>query len=173
MGDQNPKDLQLTFLLSKWQHADTLMYVRLTTAWAIQAFVITAAAITAGTVADKPGIGVAISVLLLFVAYVVLQLRTMTRVDRKIRNSFNPAIVSAMIQCGLLTQGEPFWDAEHWSPERDDHPMNLWHTHDPKGRGSDSRSSGIMERQLLILLVIDLLSGIALLAWASWKLGGA
>lgn len=171
MSESSRECSQLSFLFAKWQHHDSLMYRGLATVWAVEAVVISAAAliISAAALTSRemtPAIKIALALALFFVGWIAWRSREMTRMYRRVRNSFNPAIVAQMSSIGILKQPEAFWDAQHWSPDKDRHPMNLWHTPDPQGRGSGTRASGIVEEQIIILCVLDIVAGAALLAWA-------
>jgi hypothetical protein len=162
----------LSFLVDKWSHQDGLIYRRLPVFWAIQAAVVSVIALAFNNHISSSPILAALGIPFLLIALIGWQTRQLTRADRRVRNTFNKEIVEKMITLRVLKGSPEYWDFEHWTPENDSHPTNLWHTPDPRGRGQGTRGSGIIEQQILMMIVLDLVLAFGIVAWSIALLTG-
>jgi hypothetical protein len=166
---QRTASTTLQAFVAKWIHHDAHIYRRLTTVWTVEAAVVSAAVIVMSrTPLDETINQLTLAALVFgfwFVAWIAWQMRQISRLDRKVRNTFNVHIVTELREHGVLLGDDRHWNVEHWSAENDSHPINLWHTSDPFGRGADTRASTLIEKQIIVLLLLDLVIGLGLFVW--------
>ena len=150
-------DQELSFLWDKWKHHDDLMYRFGALFWSIQAIGLAALGISSSSIVEFVPFGLimlGVIGLLYFSPTIVLA--------RKCRNSFNNRIVEALIERGTL-RSEEFVDAfVSWTPSKDNHSVNLWHTPVRKGNAIDVRASWYFQRLTTCISWGEIVLGIAL-----------
>jgi len=161
---QSEKSCVLSFLWDKWKYQDDLMYKRLNAFLALQTVLIGSITILY-TAATYPTVRWTIAALLILASLFSFPSYWLVRTDRRVRNTFNREIVRRLRELKILRGKEALWDEEHWSPEKDGHPVNLWHTPAPESRGKGVRGSGIIEKLILVVATMEFLLGVALFGY--------
>lgn len=156
----------LPLLLKKWQYHDAQIYRFLPTALGVQAAVTSAAAIVVSRVGLTKPSAVALVLAFGMAAFITWQWREMSRIARRVRNTFNREIVEGLRKDRLLADDDTLWNNRRWSADDDEHPINLWHTPTPGGRGAGTRASATAETEFALLCLFDLVVVLGLIGWA-------
>ncbi len=147
----------LQFLWDKWKHHDSLLYQRQATFWLAQGLIIGLGAIvwrigSAGFVTY-----LASGILLLILVTLSFLLLHMMKADLRVRNAFNVKIKDLLVEHTDLFQEIPerAWYPCPWNKGDKEHPVNLWHTGEPLGRGKGVRGSWVAMAVIRILASLE------------------
>jgi len=126
-------DATLSFLWDKWKSGNSNVYDRYNRFWALQIAVmgwvlfVLRKGITPNYISSSEVIS-CIALLLLVPMLGIYVVRLM-KTDLFVRNSYNPEIITALVERGILSiaSEEKEKERESWSPAEYSHKWNNWH----------------------------------------------
>ena len=146
MNNKYKIDFPLQFLWDKWKHHDSLAYSRWRSSMVLQASLITATVVSLRLLMELDtnskimllSVMAAIWAISGFAIYVFIKSQ---EIDIRVRNTFNRKIVKVLLVNGVLEGKESDWYENEYHVEDNSHPVNLWHTPYPYGKGEKTRAT--------------------------------